>query len=548
MSVLTSPSAPNTREYAFGPIVDDSNISATADVAANRDVIECPPVDGSEPSTLRHDVLRSVGNGAKLGLSLIGTWAIGLGVRVFMPRHLGPAAFGAYQFADAFTYTLFIVTGLGVDSYIQKEIPTRPEHASDFFGGVLGLRLALSVVMMVAGVAALAHGGKTQEVRDLVVLLGIAQILTNLSYTCNLMSQAVGEVDGQSVLNVVGKLAWALGVAAALWFGAGVRGVALATLATEALKLAGYARLARRHVRVRLQVDLAATRRVVRASLPFLLSAMAQAVYCRVDVSVMSFLTNDMEVGYYGAAGTLAGMSLLLAPLLGWVLGPLTSRAAARSHDELMLVTRRATEAILAVAIPASLLLFLGAGPIVRLAFGPAYAPAAHSLRLLAPTFVLTYLAMVSCTVLVRLERAWTVTWVAVVGMALSPILNLWLVPAGLRMFGRGGAGVGAGTALVATEAFTAGAMLVLIGRTGIDRRLVIALGKTIVVCAAVGIAHWLLAPLGAWRLAVDGLLYVGGVAATRAVRFHEVVELARGLLAARRNAPGSAPTAVTAT
>ena len=543
MSVLTAPTAPDAFHPGLGaPPEPEHRSAASPRVALHPEPAPAPTDAGDGQSALQHDVLRSVGNGVKLGASLVGTWAIGLGVRVFLPRHLGPAAFGAYQFADAFTYTLFIITGLGVDSYIQKEIPTRPEHASDFCGGVLGLRLVLSVVMMFAGVVALMHGGKSAEVRDLVVILGIAQVLTNLSYTCNLMSQSVGEVDGQSVLNVIGKFAWALGVAIALWCGTGVRGVALATLATEAFKLAGYARLARRHVRVRLRIDVAATRFVVRASVPFLLGAIAQAVYCRVDVSVMSFLTNDMEVGYYGAAGTLAGMSLLLAPLLGWVLGPLTSRAAARSRDELMLVTRRATEAILAVAIPASLLLLLGAEPIVELAFGPAYAPAAQSLRLLAPTFVLTYLAMVSSTVLVRLERAWAVTWVAVGGMALSPLLNLWLVPAGLRLLGRGGAGVGAGTALVTTEAFTAGAMLVLIGRAGIDRRLSVALGKTAMVCAVVITAHWLLAPIGIWRLVVDGLLYVGGVTATRAVRFSEVADLARGLLAARgKQANGSA-------
>jgi O-antigen/teichoic acid export membrane protein len=257
----------------------------------------------------------------------------------------------------------------------------------------------------------------------------------------------------------------------------------------------------------------------------------------------MSFLTSDTEVGWYGAAATLAGMSLLLAPIVGSVLGPLASRAAARDGDgaELMLVNRRALEAVLSVSLPASLLLYLGAEPVVELMFGPEFAPAARSLRLLAPTFVLTYLAMVSGTILVRLERAWAMTWVTVAGMVLSPALNLVLVPAGLRLLGRGGAGVGAGAALVLTETFTAGVFLWLVGRRGVDRRLAVALGKMIAVCAAVAAADALLAPLGIWRLAVDALLYAAGVLATGAVHAGDALGLVRGLVASRRRAPAAA-------
>ncbi len=534
MNALTAP-APPRAEPAPAPAAAPG---APAAPPARRDAAPAG-ADGA----LRRDVVRSVGNGAKIGLSLLGTWVIGLAVKLYMPRHLGPETFGGYQFAESFTTTLFIVTGLGVDSYIQKEIPTRREHASDFFGGTLVLRAAMSAVAMAVGAALLARGGKSAEIMFLFVALGAAQVLGYLSYTCATMLQAVGEVDGQSVLNVAGKLVWGAGIAAALALGAGVRGVALAALAAEACKVVGFAALARRHVGLRLRLDVPATAAVVRASLPFLLSSVAQAVYCRVDVSIMSFLTSDAEVGWYGAAATLAGMSLLLAPIVGSVLGPLASRAAARDGDgaELMLVNRRALEAILSVSLPASLLLYLGAEPIVELMFGPEFAPAARSLRLLAPTFVLTYLAMVSGTILVRLERAWAMTWVTVAGMVLSPALNLVLVPAGLRLLGRGGAGVGAGAALVLTETFTAGVFLWLVGRRGVDRRLAVALGKMIAVCAAVVAADALLAPLGVWRLAVDALLYAAGVLATGAVHAGDALGLARGLAASRRRAPAVA-------
>ncbi len=486
---------------------------------------------------LRGDVWRAMRDAAKLGGSLVGTWAVGLLVRIALPRHLGPAAFGGFQFADAFTSTIFIAASLGLDTYVRKELATRSEHANDFFGGTFVLRLALSAIVLVAGVAALGVAGKPHDVLRLVVVLGVAQVIFNLNAIYAAMLQAVGQVDGLSVWNVASKVVWGIGIAVALAFGQGVIGVAVAMLASEALKAAALAILSRRHVGLRFRIDTAASLAVIRASLPFFTASVAQTIYCKVDVSIMSFLTNDTEVGWYGAAGTLAGMSLLLSPLIGWVLLPLTSRAAARSEDELMLVTRRSMEMILSLAIPASLGLYVAADPIVALAFGRAFAPAAMSLRLLAPTFVLTYAAMVSASVLVRLERGWAVSWVSMSGMLLSPLLNLWLVPHGLRALGPGGAGVGAGAALVLTELYAAGMMAWLIGRRGVDRRLAVVLAKTAGVCAAVLVADHFLAPTGVWRLAADAIVYAAGVVATGAVNPRELRGFAQGALGAGRRA-----------
>lgn len=495
---------------------------------------------GQEPrdhGALRRDVFHALGDAAKLGGSLVGTWAVGLAVRIYMPRHLGPAAFGGFQFADAFTTTVLVVASLGVDTYTRKEVTTRREHASDFFGGTFLLRLALSVLVLAAGVTALRVAGKGDEVLRLVVILGAAQVLINLNAMYAAMLQGVGRVNGLSVWNVASKIMWGLGIGVALGGGWGVTGVAVAMLASEVLKTAALAVLTRRHVGLRFRVDMPASLAVVRASLPFFTASVAQMVYSKVDVSIMAFLASDTEVGWYGAAATLAGMSLLLSPLVGWVLLPLTSRAAARSEAELMLVARRAMEVILSAAVPASLLLFVGAEPVVALAFGRAYAPAAASLRVLAPTFVLTYAAMVSASVLVRQERGWAVGWVMMSAMLLSPVLNLWLVPHAMRALGPGGAGVGAASALVITESYTAAAMAWLVGRPGIDRRLARVVMRTAAVCAAVVLADRLLAPVGAWRLGVDAALYVAGILVTGAVSVRELAGFARRI-AARRGAP----------
>ncbi len=482
----------------------------------------------AEGVALAPDTLRSIRNTMTLGGSLVATWTVGLGVRLVLPRHLGPESFGSYQFADAFTTAFFVLTSLGIETYIRKEISTRKQHASEFFGGLLVLRLVLSLLVIGIMAALMAAAGRPLALQRLVLCFAGFQFFFGLNGTVSALLHAVGAVDGLALLNVASKLAWGLGILGALSIGAGVEGVAVALVGSEALKAAALLALARRHLDLSLVVDLRRALAVVGASLPFYLHQLAHSIYGRLDVSMMSFLAPDVEVGWYGAAQNLAGLALLITPLLGWVLLPMLSRAAARSSRDLDAVVHRAFEAVLSAAAPLTLLLGLEAGILVPAAFGPAFAPAVPSLQILAPMFVLTYVAMVASMVLIRMERGWSVTAISVAGLGANALLNWFLIPAGRRVFGAGGAGIGAAAALVATEASVTALMLTLIGRRAFDRRGAEVLAKTALACLGVFAVHRAAAGLGAARVAIDALVYLALVVALKAVRIREVVDVAR--------------------
>jgi hypothetical protein len=119
-------------------------------------------------------------------------------------------------------------------------------------------------------------------------------------------------------------------------------------------------------------------------------------------------------------------------------------------------------------------------------------------------------------------------TWIAVAGMIASPLLNLVLIPMGLRHFGRGGAGVGAATALVISEFATTVAMTWLLRGFAFDRRGVTAVSKTVVVCMAVVALDHLLLPLGPLRLVLDGAAYLAGVVAWGALDVRGLIAFVR--------------------
>jgi O-antigen/teichoic acid export membrane protein len=496
-----------------------------------------PPQHDAAPTeqvSLRGDVTTAVRNTLKLGASLLGTWVVGLGIRMMLPRLMGPAAFGELQFADAFTIVIMMTTTLGIDTYIRREIPLRREHASEFFGSTMLVSLGVGALVLLMALPALHAAGKSPLILSLVLIFGLAQIVVNLSNNLASLLHAVGNVDGLSIQNVVSKLIWGGGIAFAFLLGYGARGVAFAMLASELVKLAAMFRLARKHVPLRLHYRAAAIKPVLVASAPFFLLTLAQTIYSRIDVSIMSFLANDMEVGWYGAASTLAGVSLLLSPLIGWVVLPLTQRAAARSHDEFLLVSRRVLELVMTFAFPVTLAFYVSAPVIIPLAFGDAFRPSIAALKILAPTFVLTYAAIVGSALLIRMGRGWLATWISIGSMVLSPMLNFFFLPRFQAHFGVGGAGMGAAFCLSLTELIAATAILWSLGREFAERRTIIVMAKTMLIGITVGALDHIIPLPDIPRILLDGVLYLGACLATGALDVQQIVQLGRAAMAER--------------
>jgi O-antigen/teichoic acid export membrane protein len=474
------------------------------------------------------DAIVAVRNTLKLGSGLIATWCVSLGVRIFLPRFLGPENFGPLSFAEAFTTAFFVLATLGVDTYIRTEIPLRSKHGDDFFGGILAIRLLMTAVIVAAIAAVLWATHRPPELRRLVYVFAAAQSLVVLNETLAAFLHARCRVGGLAGVNVAAKVVWAAGIAVALARGGGLIAIGAAYVVAEAAKAALLFRLCRRHLDLHVRLDWTAAWAVVLACTPFYVNYIARNVYSRIDVSLLEFTSTNIEVGWYAAANVLANVTLLITPVFNWVLLPLFARAAARSDQDLTRTIHRSLEAIQAVTIPVALMLGLGADIWVGLVFGKAYAPAALSLKILAPLSVLTYVATVGSQWLVVLQRPWRVTVISLVCTLVNPVLVLGLIGPCSRRLGPGGAGAGCALAQFATEVLVTSLLMAGVGRRAVDRSTLTALGKSLAACGAAVLVDRFTAEWGAARLALDLVAYLCVVLLLGAIRLRDTAQFAR--------------------
>jgi O-antigen/teichoic acid export membrane protein len=313
--------------------------------------------------------------------------------------------------------------------------------------------------------------------------------------------------------------------------------IAMSVVASESLKTLVSAKLARRELGLRWSVKWAPVKVALLSSAPIFVSVAAHTIYNKLDVSFLAVVAGDKEVAWYTVSSQIAGLALIVTPMIGWVLLPLFAKARARSDAEYTQVMRRSLELVLAIAFPTSLFVGLGAEQWVVLMYGDTYAPAATSLKWLSSIFVLTYVAILSANALILTGRAWAQAAISISGLAVNPLLNWLLIRRALAYFGEGGAGIGAAMAQLGTELTVTGLMTALVGTRAFDKRSLVMIAKTIGVAIVVTLFDaWLQGRMpGLVRIAVDLVAYVALILAVRAIHLQETLDFTRAALSRRQ-------------
>jgi O-antigen/teichoic acid export membrane protein len=494
------------------------------------------------PGAIKHDLTVAFLNVLKLGGSLIATWTVSLMIKFQIPRHLGPERFGALNFSDNFAGTFFVLLDLGVDVYIMREVSVRPKHASDFFGGVLALRVALSVALLIAMASTLRLTHRSAEIQGAALVFGVALLATNMNNTLAALLHASTRVGQLALSNVLAKAVWGAGLLVVVHHQTSLFVLVVPMLLAEMCRTAMLVPIVRRTLDLQYRVDVKAVKEVIIRSLPIFMNSAALNLGGRVNVTILEFISAPRELGWFSAVQQLSSLAMLLSPIVIWVLTPLMSRAKARSDDEVFAILRHVIEGIVVAIVPLTLLLGLGADLWIRLALKEPFVPATLSMRILSPVFVLTYLSMILAISLMVLDRPWSLTMISAISALLAPVLVFFLVPLGHRWFGTGGQAAGAAAAVILCESCVVVMCFYKVGVRAVDRRSVVVIGKTLGAAVAVILLDHFERGIGNVRLVLDMVAYAAIVLATRALRIGDMIAAVKTILLSRRASLTSRP------
>jgi O-antigen/teichoic acid export membrane protein len=478
-------------------------------------------------------------NGLKMGGSLLITWSVALIVKLRVPTYLGVVRGGHFAFAESFASSFFAVLGLGVDVHLMKEVAVRPKYASEVVGGVIVLRLLLTLLIFPAMAIVLLRTGRSGEILSAVMIFGASQHLMALNATLGAVLQANSRVGPAVIANIATKMIWGVGLLIGMRLHASMPVLVLPVLVGEALR-AAILIPATRSGGLHFRMDVPALREAVRESVPYFINGLALTILSNLVMNVLEYVKSDeREVGWFAVVQNLGSLCMMLSPVLFWVVVPLLARAYARSEEEGMAVFQRCLEGLVVAIAPITVLISAGSDFLIRAVYHEAYVPAATGLSILSLVFIMTYTNMMLANNLTVLRQGWSVTIISISSIFVMSALMLVFVPLGRRLLGEGGECAGAASSVIASEACTLVAMLARHRRFPLDRRNLRVFAKIAALSAFTLILNRQLRFLGPIRLLIDAGVYTGIALAIGIVRIRDIGHVVR-LLRHRGGEPGA--------
>ena len=443
------------------------------------------------------DVVKGIAkNTSVLFFQQIVTWISTFLLMLFVPRYLGPVEYGHLYLANSIIDVFRIIVWWGANSLVVKLVSRSPDQTGQIIADSSGVRLLLGIggfacTMLLA--EALNYG---PEMTALLFIMGTGLIWTGAldvfkaSYQAHELMQysSIGTVVQQGLVSIL-----SIG---ALLMGGRAKSVALAGVVANLINLLLLMRY-RHAITTKIpRVNWANAFKHLREGVPYLLMAVFSTIYYRIDAFMISRLTPEVVVGWYGGAYRLFDVLSFFPYIFGTALYPALSRLWTSEEDVHRKTVHKSIEFMIMGSIPIGITVVMFADKIVQLFYGTTgYEQSIPVYQILIAGLPLLYVDFVLATTLVSSDRQRELSFVSLGAIPVNILLNLVMIPYFQQRLGNGG--LGAAIATVVTEVGIMAAFLSLMPRglmTGFRSEVIV---KSLAAGAIVGGGLWGLRILG---------------------------------------------------
>lgn len=357
---------------------------------------------------------------------------VGLVVGVWLARYLGPESFGIYNFVFALVALAAPIASLGVEVLVVRDLVGRPDAPARILGTAFVMRLVSSAAALLVLLAATVL--LRPEDPALVVLVLLASVTLLLQAFDVIDHWFQSRIESKYVVRARG-FGFLVGTAVKIIFI--LAEVSLAWIvASSAIEFA-VAALALLVVYRSLGNSLRAWRFDGRQGLvlakqawPLMVSALAIIGYMKIDIVMLSEMTDDRAVGVYSAATRISEAWYFIPTSLAASLFPLV--VSWRKVEDALY--RRRLQQIYALMVwtsaAAATVTTIVAEPLVLLLFGRAYAASADVLVIHIWASIAVFLGVATGQHLIAENLTRIMLYRTVIGLTVNVILNAALIPA----------------------------------------------------------------------------------------------------------------------
>ena len=432
-----------------------------------------------------------------------------------LPRYFTETEFGGYFIAIAFTNLVAIITELGMQNPLIREMTLHLDQTRHYLGNALIVRSLLSIIayaiMIVSGIFLY-----TTEIVMMIVFLGLAEIVDSLAQLYRCVFRAHEEIKYEAFTVVAERGVFFLIGGGAILLNYGLMTVCQVTFVASCINLilsVGFTRY--RFTQLRFQPSQQVVKVLMQQALPFAIGNLFNLFYFRIDAILLSKLSLDGvdANAWYGLAYTIANaFTILPGAFMMGAMFPVLSRAWEREKGRFPNAYTFSIRWMVLTGLPFAVGLSMLSFEITGVLF-PNYTPdkvgkVATALQWLSWSGGLIFVTTVVLAVLRATDKRRAFSVLMGTTALLNVCLNLYLMP----RFSH----VGAAIAMVVSEAYVLVVGLSYISRHIVGFRKIFpvlpTLLKAVFLSAVMGVGLVLLKGfLSIWVLIPLAVLFYGG-------------------------------------
>ena len=264
----------------------------------------------------------------RLGSLVITVW--------LMPRYFTEGELGGYFWAIALTNLIAILTELGIQNPLVREMTLHLEQTRHYLGNALIVRGILSIIaygiMIVSGTLLY-----TPIIVEMIIFLGLAEIANSIAQLYRCVFRAYEEMKYEALTVVAERGVFLFVSGGAILFGYGLVSVCQVMLVASCINLilsVGFTRL--RFTQLRFQPSWAIVKVLMQQALPFAIGNLLNLLYFRVDTIMLPILSSEGIAAntWYGLAYTIVNaFTILPGAFMMGAMFPVLSRAWEREKE-----------------------------------------------------------------------------------------------------------------------------------------------------------------------------------------------------------------------
>ena len=358
--------------------------------------------------------------------------AYGIFISVLVARYLGPVAFGELNFSIAFVYVFLVISSLGMEQVLIRELTLTKEKRNQIISTSLIMRgVASSVVylLVIAMVVCYNPGVST----DLLVIIIGTQII--LQITDVFFAVFMAEVNSKYVvlaknigflLSGLVKLVLVFMKFSLVWF-------ALATVVEFlvcSLLIIWFFK-SKTDIRISLKYwDKQIGKQILNSSYPLIISSVFYVIYTKLDQVMLGYLTSSDEVGYYAVAAKLSEVWYFIPSAIVNSFYPELVKLKEQDSNSFKILTLRLMTALSALALCIALFFTFFSDILIESLYGIEYITSGKVLTIHIWSCIIVFSAVVSGAwfVINRLEKY--SFYRTGTGALVNVALNFILIPA----------------------------------------------------------------------------------------------------------------------